>query len=1070
MKTTWLVLALALTAVASTQADPGRWSSIGPNGGEVFALETHPTDPNILYALANGGLFKTSNGGLSWQRVENGLIGQADYVSPLLLDPDEPQTLYVFDGYGRMYVSRDGAASWRWNGIWISRDDGVYPTEVVDIPGNTGSFILGIAPTDVIAPADPFPYAIRFDGYGAPADPDDIVLPTGLPPGRTVAALAVDPSNPQRVLLGMGGYLPTDVTPPFTDPVIYLSNDGGLSYSPVFDNPGFVFFNATTSLTVHVSDVGFGPNNMAFALISDTASGNAVRYQALHVNDSGGAAGSWKKSDGQVIRDTTQNCFLWPRALMPHPGEDNTVYAGSMPGVMRFNLGSLASEPVPANGMLLNNGLSANANPQAGTPGPLPAPPCDLAPSIGFPGAGSGIFAATLGAGLMRTTDAGFAQFAALHQNAGLAGVHVRGLSARPDVPGALLSGVGDSIWGSAGIFATSGSSWSPSNSGFGGGQVRQIMVDPTTPGRVYAVGRAPTTKVGVIGDNSYRNHGIYRSTDAGASWTNITGNLPNTAPVTGTPVPDLGIVRKLILDPRSCGSPPFPTTGAACTSGPLQRLYVVADGRTVESVDLGNNLFWRKRDYRILRSDDGGATFVDLSANPGFPESVAYVSSNSPSTPAYYSAIVTPTQIVMDPSNSARIWVSTLYNPFDFYAPGGPDPADIATGIYYSDDAGATWQPRVNGLPNRPTFVNARQDALALAIDPTNGNTLWATQTVTGGGPFSAITATIYKTTDGGLNWSLSDQGVHDVADIRAIEPDPATPNTLYATGSGSESNPASVFKSKDAGSSWRSISVGLPSAGGATIAIDPFDTDTVSVGSRAGVWTLTQLPDLDDDGISDDDEGGLGPPQGNSGRDTNGDGIEDARQRGVGGIGVSIRATDGTPVPVRTTAVRRELSLPNGGPEDCLQAVDVQDYPSFQFGRDIAGRAPFEYAYPYRLRRIEVLNCAHAVVDFIYQGADFGREYGWSFRYRGPQTPGVDDSIDWYGYSAKSLLMPPQTYDPTHQTTWRVTVDANTFGSYRPLADRVLFVGGPACYDDRIFRNSLEDIPDTGPPGCGP
>jgi hypothetical protein len=49
-----------------------------------------------------------------------------------------------------------------------------------------------------------------------------------------------------------------------------------------------------------------------------------------------------------------------------------------------------------------------------------------------------------------------------------------------------------------------------------------------------------------------------------------------------------------------------------------------------------------------------------------------------------------------------------------------------------------------------------------------------------------------------------------------------------------------------------------------------------------------------------------------------------------------------------------------------------------------------------------------------------------------------------------------------------WRATLDANQFGSYRPVGDRILFVGGPACYDDRIFRNSLETPPDSGPPTC--
>jgi hypothetical protein len=1083
------VLVLCLMP-ALALADQGRWSSSGPYGGEVFALEINPVTPTTMYALTKGGLFKTVDGGVNWLRAEHGLIGSAASYLPMLMDRDEPDTLYVFDSDNRMYVSRDGAENWRWNGIWVDRDDNgnaIYPSDLADVPGNAGDFYLAVHRENPLLTSG-FALLVRFNGYGLFGQAP-VFDPPGLPLDRSVDSVAVNPANANQILVGMGGYLPTDVTPPFTDPIVYFSNDGGQSFSPVLDNTGFVSFNATTALTVAVSDLQFGPAGRAFALLNDTNSANANTYQVLYVNDSSGGVGAWKRSDGQVRRDPAQNCFTWPRALMTKPGDGDTVYAGTMAGVMRFTLGSFASEPVPANGVLLNIGLTANPTPPSPL-APLPVPPCDIEATPDFPLPGSAFYAATLGGGLMRTTDPAFTLFAPHLNNRGLAGTHIRGLAVDPTAPGALLSAIGDSFWGSNGIYRSNAGVWNTSNVGFGGAQSRQIAIDPTTTAasasmRVYAVGRAPLTVTGTLGDLNYRNFGIYGSSNGGQNWSNLDGNLPLTAPATGTPLKDLGIVRKLIIDPRSCGPQAgWQPTGPICAggSGPLQRLFVVADGRVIDVDDAMADTRTRYRTHRILRSDDAGATWVDLSANPGFPPSIVSVRKLTAPFTVYYNAVLTPTLIVMDPKDSRRLWVGTLYNPVDQFAGGGPDPGDIVTGAYYSDDAGATWQARANGLPLRDGYVNARQDVLAMAVDPDPNRVgadpaLWLSQTTSGGN--SAITATIWKSTDAGLNWALSDQGVHDVADIRAIEVDPLNSDVLYASGSGSESNPASVFRSRDGGASWKSISVGLPTDGGATIAIDPVpvtitnidgthtESATVNVGTAAGVWSVTNAPDYDDDGISDADEGGLGPPEGTTGRDTNGDGIDDARQRDVGGIGVSIRGPSGSTAPSRTTDVQRSVSLPVG-PTSCLQAVDVQDFQSFQFGRDFTANEPHEFSYPHNLRRIEVLDCTHAVIDFIYAGSDFGREYGWSFRYRGPGIPGDDESIDWHAYSAKSVLLPPQPYDPTHQTTWRVTVDANTFGSYRPLTDRVLFLGGPACYDDRIFRNSLETTPDTGPTSC--
>jgi hypothetical protein len=58
------------------------WGLVGPNNvtstskgiGRINRMAHHPTDPNTLYvATAGGGLWKTTNGGTSWQALTDGL-------------------------------------------------------------------------------------------------------------------------------------------------------------------------------------------------------------------------------------------------------------------------------------------------------------------------------------------------------------------------------------------------------------------------------------------------------------------------------------------------------------------------------------------------------------------------------------------------------------------------------------------------------------------------------------------------------------------------------------------------------------------------------------------------------------------------------------------------------------------------------------------------------------------------------------------------------------------------------------------------------------------------------------
>ncbi len=101
--------------------------------GEVL---THPDDPDVVYVAAQGhlwgytgdrGLFKTVDGGATWEELTNGLPDDARTgATDLIMDPRDPDVLYVsfwqrlrqphrFDSGGPdggIYKSTDGGASW----------------------------------------------------------------------------------------------------------------------------------------------------------------------------------------------------------------------------------------------------------------------------------------------------------------------------------------------------------------------------------------------------------------------------------------------------------------------------------------------------------------------------------------------------------------------------------------------------------------------------------------------------------------------------------------------------------------------------------------------------------------------------------------------------------------------------------------------------------------------------------------------------------------------------------------------------------------------------------------------
>ena len=101
----------------------GSWTSIGPGniGGRIRSIVIHPTDPNQMWiGSVSGGIWKTSNGGTTWQVQDDFMANMA--VSSMVMDPTNPNTLYAGTGEGfynadgirgaGVFKTTDGGATW----------------------------------------------------------------------------------------------------------------------------------------------------------------------------------------------------------------------------------------------------------------------------------------------------------------------------------------------------------------------------------------------------------------------------------------------------------------------------------------------------------------------------------------------------------------------------------------------------------------------------------------------------------------------------------------------------------------------------------------------------------------------------------------------------------------------------------------------------------------------------------------------------------------------------------------------------------------------------------------------
>ena len=165
---------------------------------------------------------------------------------------------------------------------------------------------------------------------------------------------------------------------------------------------------------------------------------------------------------------------------------------------------------------------------------------------------------------------------------------------------------------------------------------------------------------------------------------------------------------------------------------------------------------------------------------------------------------------------------------------------------VFVGAASGGVWKSVNGGTTFKPVFDRQSVQSIgAVAIDPSNSKTVWVGSGEAWTRNSVSIGDGIYKSTDGGENWT--NMGLKDSEHIAKILIDPKDSNNVLACVTGhvwNDNDDRGVFKTSDGGKTWKKVLAGANgSTGCGMLAMSPQEPKTIFASTwdfRRQGWTF--------------------------------------------------------------------------------------------------------------------------------------------------------------------------------------------------------------------------------------
>ncbi len=728
------------------------WTELGPNpipngqvvsgsqlavSGRTIAIAIHPTDPNTVYVgTAQGGLYRTTNGGTSWTPLLDNALSLA--VNTVAISPSQPSTIFVgtgeanfsgdsYFGVGIYRIDNAGSVSPTVTGpfgatVFTGRAIGkivVHPTNPDIIFASSTSGVGGIGGSGLTTPANRGLFRCT-DALSAAPTFTQLTVGT-LANNRNILDIVMDPGNPNLVLCteqdsfneGVGG--------------VYRSADA-LATTPTFVRTftaGVGSSASRTELALQRSGSGvvtvYAASGFNGGTVQRSTDGGATWTQRIDNNFCGG------------------QCF-YDIAIDVDPTNADRVYLGGTGTTTTFAIST--------------DGGTSFTNSQSGlhTDSHVIAVAPSLPSTIYF-GSDGGIY---------KSTDSGVT-WASLN-NTTFRSTQFMGLAVHPIDPNFTIGGTQDN---GTNFYQPAGT-WTRADFGDGGYAVIDQSALNTTTVSMYhtyfnastlqGYGFVATTATATEGNWTFRGcngvsgNGIpcggavlfyapleqgpgtpntiyyganilYRSSDLGANHTAVSQNLTNPISAIGIS-PQNDNVR--IVGQNNGGI--FGTSTGSSTLADLDALGVVPNNFVARAVVDPNSTTTAYVTLSAFGVTNVWKTTTLSAVNPTW---TAAVGSGGTALP-----LVPVNAFVVDPTNSNNLFAGT----------------DI--GVYVSTDAGTSWNPFGTGLPAVAVFDMVIHPVTRTLRIATHGRGLWELNASPLPVQIASFTATTYNQWNVRLAW----------------------------------------------------------------------------------------------------------------------------------------------------------------------------------------------------------------------------------------------------------------------------------------------------------------------------